>query len=318
MKDLELIDRFGPRPTDPTPAAMDAARGRLNAAMRQAGPGERRWHRRLPLMVAAAAGAVGLAIAPGLTGSDRSVALAAVDPLTFPLTPAAVPAGLSDPVFESDSNFVAARYGSVLNGLSVVTDVADQDFWDVPGSAATTTINGRQATLIGRTVYDGTSHSARGVSIIWQEDDQTWTAVTGSGHYADTSRVEAFAESLREDPQPVDLALSVAPEGWDVSRYKDDRILTLAAPGGGGRDELTVALAAQLSENLAEYGAQDVETLAVNGRHAHLGRQAAESGDPTWILEAQTASGQAFSLQAPASLDRDQVVQIAKGVTYTP
>ena len=318
MNDLDLLDRFGPMPKDLSATAMDAARARLDAAVAQAAPVERRPRRRLPLLAAAAAAAVGLAITPALIGSHESIALAAVDPLTFPLTPTALPEGLGDPVFERDSNFMAARYGAVLDGVSIMTEVEDDGFWSIPDNAPTAEIDGHRATVITRTVFNGTPHSAPAVTVIWHSDDSDWTAVTGSGSYADAARVEAIAESLRDRAQPVDLALSVAPRGWSVVAYKEDRILTLAAPGEAGRNDLTVALVKRLSVNLSEYGAHDVETLTINGEPAQIGRQAAEAGEPTWVLEARTSSGQPFSLQAPASLTRDQVIQIAQGVTYRP
>lgn len=321
MNDLDLLDRFGPQSTEPSAAVIAAARGRLDAAMTPASAAaaaEHRPHRRLPLLAAAAAAAVGLAITPALVASDHSIALAAVDPLTFPLTPAALPGSLGEPVFERDSEFMAARYGPALNGVSIVTDVEGEDFWSIPDTASTAEVNGHQATVFSRTVYDGTPDSAAAMTVVFQSDDNTWTAVTGSGSYADADRVEALAESLREEPQPVDLALSVAPKGWSVVAYKEDRILILAPPGEASRNELTVALVEQRSPNLAGYGAQNVETLTINEQPAHLGRQAAEAGEPTWILEAQTSSGQAFSLQAPAALTRDQVIQMAEGVTYQP
>ena len=318
MNDLELLDRFGPQPTDPSATVMDAARARLDVAMTTPIPPAAHRSRRLPLLVAAAVAAVGLAVTPALVGSDTSVALAAVDPLTFPLTPTSLPAGLGDPVFEHDANFITARYGPVLNGVSITTDVEGQDFWSIPDNASTAEINGHHATVLSRTVYDGTPDSAPAVSVIWQGDDNDWTAVTGSGTYADAARVAAIAESLREEPQPVDLALSVAPTGWSVVAYKDDRILTLAASGEAGETDLTVAPVERVGRDLAGYGANDVETLVMNGEAAQLGRQAAEAGDQSWVLEAQTASGQPFSLQAPAALTRDQVIQVAKGVIYTP
>lgn len=318
MNDLDLLDRFGPKPTDLSAAALGAARARLETAMTRSTRVEPRSRHRLPLLAATAAAVVGLAITPSLVGSDQSVALAGVDPLVFPLTPTALPAGLGDAVFERDSGVMAARYGSVLDGVSVVTDVEGEDFWSVPDDAPKVQVHGHPAAVISRIVHDGTPASAPAVTLVWQGDDHEWTGVTGSGRYADAGRVAAIAESLREEPQPVDLAVSVAPRGWSVTAYKEDRILTLAAPGGAGPNELTVALVDRPSANLSGYGAQDVETLTINGAAARLGRQAAEAGAPAWILEAQTSSGQAFSLQAPAALTRDQVIQVAEGVTYQP
>jgi hypothetical protein len=318
MNDRDLLDRFGPQPTDLSATALDAARARLDEAMTQPAPAKHQSRRRLPLLVAAAAAAVGMAVTPALVGSDSSIALAAVDPMTFPLTPTALPGDLGEPVFERDIDFVAARYGSTLDGVSIVTDVEDQDYWSIPDDAPTVHVNGHQATVVSRTVHNGTLASAPAVTLIWQSADDVWTAVTGSGSYADPGRVESLAESLRWQPQAVDLTLSVAPAGWSVVTYKEDRILTFAEPGEAGKKELTVALVERPSVNLSDYGAQAVDTVTINGEAAQLGRNSAEAGEPTWILEAQTSTGQAFSLQAPAGLTRDQIIRIAEGVTHRP
>ena len=177
MNDLDLLDRFGPMPKDLSATAMDAARARLDAAVAQAAPVERRPRRRLPLLAAAAAAAVGLAITPALIGSHESIALAAVDPLTFPLTPTALPEGLGDPVFERDSNFMAARYGAALDGVSIVTEVEDDGRWSIPDNAPTAEIDGHRATVITRTVFNGTPSSAPAVTVIWHSDNSDWTAV---------------------------------------------------------------------------------------------------------------------------------------------
>lgn len=317
MNDLDLLDRFGPKPTELSASAMTAARARLDGAMTDAVDIKSRPRRRLPVLAAAAAAVVGLTISPALIGSGGSIALAAVDPLVFPLTPTGLPSGLGDPVFERDSGFMAARYGSVLNGVSIVTDVEDEDHWTIPDAAATTEIDGHQASVVSRTVHNGTPASARAITVIWH-GDHDWTAVTGSGSYADAARVEAIAESLKDQPQRVDLTLSVAPEGWSVVAYKEDRILTLAAPGEDGANELTVSLVDRLDRDLSQYGAQDVETVMINGGPAQLGRQAGAAGDSDWILEARTPSRQPFTLQAPAALTHAQVIQIAQGVSYRP
>jgi hypothetical protein len=316
MNDLDLLDRFGPKPTQLSATAMAAARARLDAAMADAAGNGPRARRRLPILAAAAAAALGLAVAPALIGSGGSVALATVDPMTFPLTPAALPSGLGDPVFERDTGFMAARYGSVLNGVSITTDV-DDEIWSVPDNAPTTDIDGHRARVVRRTVHNGTPESAPAVTVIWRGDHE-WTAVTGSGSYADVGRVEAIAESLRDQPQQVDLTLKVAPQGWFVVAYKEDRILTLAAPDETGAKELTVSLVDQLDRNLSGYAARDVETVTINGAPAQVGRQSGDAGASAWTLEARTSSGQPFSLQAPSDLTRDQVIEVAEGVTYRP
>ena len=319
MTDLKTIDRLGPAPTPLSETALCAARARLDSAITQAPAStQRRPRRRLPLLAAAAAAAVGLAVAPARVGSDNSIALAAVDPMTFPWTPSAVPAGLGEPVFEKDSNFIAARYGDQLNGISITTDVADEDFWTIPASARSADVDGDEARIYERTAYNGSPESANAVTVVWKDDANDWTAVTGSGQYADGDRMVAFAEAMRDQPQRVDLGLSVAPAGWTVAAYKEDRILTLSESGEPDDNDLTVALIDHVGTNLSAYGAEDESAVTINGRPALLGRQASDAGDFRWILEANTASGQSFALQAPDGLTRDQVIAVAESVTYEP
>lgn len=319
MIDLETIDRLGPAPSPLSETSLSAARARLDSAITQArGSTQSRPRLRLPLLAAAAAAAVGLAVVPALVGSDSSIALAAADPMTFPWTPSAVPAGLGDPVFEKDSNFIAARYGDQLNGISITTDVAEEEFWTIPTGARTADLEGDEAKVYERAVDNGSPESANAVTVVWKDDANDWTAVTGSGRYADVDRMVAFAEALRDQPQRVDLSLSVAPAGWTMAAYKEDRILTLSESGEPDDNDLTVALTDHVGTNLSAYGAEDASAVTINGRPALLGRQASDAGDFRWILEATTASGQAFALQAPDGLTRDQVVAVAEGVTYEP
>jgi hypothetical protein len=319
MTDLESIDRLGPAPTPLSETALCAARARLDSAITQAHSStQRRPRRRLPLLAAAAAAAVGLAVAPALVGSDNSIALAAVDPMTFPWTPSAVPTGLGEPEFEKDSNFIAARYGDQLNGISITTDVAEEDSWTIPAGARSADVDGDEAKVYERTVYNGDPEGANAVMVVWKDDAHDWTAVTGSGQYADGDRMVAFAEAMRDQPQRVDLSLSVAPVGWTVAAYKADRILTLSESGEPDENDLTVALTDRVARSLSAYGAEDESAVTVNGRPALLGRQASDAGGFRWILEANTASGHSFALQAPDGLTRDQVIAVAEGVTYEP
>lgn len=319
MTDLKTIDRLGPAPSPLSETSLSAARARLDSAITQArGSMQSRPRRRLPRLAAAAAAAVGLAVVPALVGSDNSIALAAVDPMTFPWTPSAVPAGLGQPVFEKDSNFIAARYGDQLNGISITTDVAEEDFWTIPAGARSADVDGDEAKVYERTVGNGSPESANAVTVVWKDDANDWTTVTGSGQYADVDRMVTFAEALRDQPQRVDLSLSVAPAGWTMAAYKEDRILTLSESGEPDDNDLTVALTDHVGTNLSAYGAEDESSVTINGRPALLGRQASDAGDFRWILEATTASGQAFAMQAPDGLTRDQVIAVAEGVTYEP
>jgi hypothetical protein len=319
MTDLTTVDRLGPAPTPLSETALSVARARLDSAIEQAPSStQRRPRRRLSLLAAAAAVAVGLAVTPALVGSDDSIALAAVDPMSFPWTPSAVPADLDEPVFEKDSNFVAARYGDRANGISITTDVEEEDFWTIPSGALSADVHGDEAKVYERTVDSGRPEGAHAVTVVWKDDAHDWTAVTGSGQYADGDRMVAFAEAMRDEPQPVDLSLGVAPAGWTVAAYKEDRILTLSESGEPDENDLAVSLTDRVRRSLSAYAAEDESAVTIHGRPALLGRQASDAGDFRWILEANTASGQSFALQAPDSLTRDQVIAVAESVTYEP
>ena len=138
--------------------------------------------------------------------------------------------------------------------------------------------------------------------------------MTGKGTYAEAGRVEAFAESLLERPQPVDLSLSVAPEGWSLTAYKEDRILMLSPDGGPTENDLTVSLVDNPPEDFATaYGVDQVTTARVHDSDALVGKN-----DEGWILLAEVSTGQAYSVSAPETFTREQVVAVANGVTYAP
>lgn len=309
MNDLDLLDRFGPSADEPTDATLAAARARLDAAMASPAPAVRR-PRRLPLLVAAsvvAAGAVGVAVAPAFMGSDDSIALAAVDPLAFPWTPATLPAGLRDPVFDKDRGHFGVSYGTPDSGLSIFTRIEGD--WDVPSSARGTEVNGEAAR-----VFERERNGVPTVTVAWTDDDEGLTWVTGRGPYASAEQVVAFAQALQEKPLPVDLSLTVAPDGWTPQLYKADRILTLV---GADNAELTVSLLDHLSPDFSNYaGPRDVHSTVVDGRPATAAKIPDDRGSSMWVLETTAADGQAFQLQAPEVLTEEQVIEIAAGVRH--
>ncbi len=107
-------------------------------------------------------------------------------------------------------------------------------------------------------------------------------------------------------------AQRLAPKGWTATHYKADRTVTYRADGDADGPELTVSLLDAASTDLRrDYDARDVAAVRVHGRSAALGRFAGG-----WVVEARTPAGQAYSVLAPATFTREQVVQVANGVTY--
>lgn len=326
MNELELLDKHGPAPTRLGSTTLLRARAALTdeiAAETVSGetshPAEvRPLHRqrtwwRVGLVAAAAAGLATVVPALFGIGATTAVALAPADPLTFPLTPDRLPAGLGEPVFDREPGLAMAVYrGWAEDRIRVV--VSDEERRTVPDDARPVVVGGHDA--VG---YGGRELGEATTTLVWQEDDEDWVAVTGSGTYADTELLATFAGSLRERPQPVDLALGLAPRGWEVTSYKADHTVTLT-PGGRVEDgeALTVTRLTELSEDLADdYGAYDASTALVHGQPAALGHRSSDrSGvDDIWVLEARTRDGHPFSLQAPGVLTRTQVLKVAEGVT---
>ncbi len=308
--EIELLRSLGPAATRLDPAAREQARTALLAGIaeergarplqpsRPLRPGRRGTGRRVLAAgsLAAAVAAIAL-LAPSLLGRGET-ALARIDPLTFPVTPTSLPADLGDPVFELDPGFALARYG---NGGATLTVIApdSMEHWTVPADAGHVALGARDALAF--------STAAHTFTLAWEEADGQVLGVTGRGPYADPSTVEEVARSLVERAQRVPLSLTLAPRGWQVSAYHSNR--TVEYSGDGRR--LTVSLLPRLSSDLDDYGVTDVSKVQVNGEDALLGRQSDD-----WVLEGRTSDGQAFSLLAPSSLTREQVVDVASGVRH--
>jgi hypothetical protein len=313
MNDLDVLRTHGPAPTRLTADVLERARTTLREEMDPHsdasvpavnGVSPRRSTRRrvfaLGLLAASVAGVA--VLTPPLLGTSGSgaIALAPVSPLTFPVTPARVPRGLGEPVFDRDIGFTMAQYrGTGANRISILVPESP-DYWDIPADARHLDIHGQDARM-----FTGPDSA---VVVTWTEPNGEVVGVSGRGHYADPNQVEAFAESITDRAQPVDLVLTVAPEGWTPSAYKEDRIVRFSGADG---ESLTVAILDRMSQGLTGYGAADVTAIEVSGQAGLLGR----TGDG-WILEGRTADGTPFSLQAPASFTKEQVVAVANGVRH--
>lgn len=330
MNDLELLEAHGPAAAplhddvlrrarmallDEVEQGTDSRTSTTNGATNPRPVAVIRRRFAVGLVAASAAGA--LLVGPSLLGLNNTaaIALAPSKPLSFPLTPATVPPGLGEPIFEMEPHFVSARYGARSpDGLTVTTNVESDDFWTIPEDTQTVDISGHDATLFTGVAFDGTTTSTPTVSVVWQNDEGEWTRVTGRGTYAEADQVESFAESLSERPQPVDLSLSVAPKGWSLTAYKEDRILMLSPDDGPIENDLTVSLVDNPPVDFENaYGVDQVTTTRVHDSDALVGKN-----DQGWILLAEVSDGQAYSVSAPETFTREQVVAVANGVTYTP
>lgn len=317
MNDLEILDHFGPTSAEPSDAALAAARTRLSAAI-ETSPAVRR-PRRLPLLVAAAAAAaVGIGVVPALVGSDDSIALAAVDPLTFPVTPTWLPEGVGDPVFHYEAgNQQLAEYG---DGDDLVRlDVLHDNPARVPSDADPVDVNGQAGVGFAGRQHIGSPETVAAYTVVWEEGDGDKLRVTGLGRYADRATVERVADSVTEHSQPVDLFLSVAPSGWQPYGYLSDHHILYRDPDGkqGDGTDLAMTVVDRVDPDLGNTGARDVHEITVDGRGGVLGRTV-DMNDETilWILQTTAPDGTAFALQAPGRFTEDQAIEVAAGVRH--
>ena len=114
----------------------------------------------------------------------------------------------------------------------------------------------------------------------------------------------------------------LAPAGWSVQAYKDDRILTLV-DNAYEQQSLNVYLPEQAlsadqvrGELMGPVG--PMIPVIVNERPAQLVQVDTGPIDAGWFLQAQFADGRTFVVQAPAAFTQEEVLAFAAEVTYTP
>jgi hypothetical protein len=286
----------------------------------------RRARRALPAVVAAAAVVVGVTVARGgeAPSTPAPVQLVGQQSQTFPLSFAHVPTGLSGPSLSLDPSFHRVGPGRAHAGWTDPRDpatgvgisVGDEEPDDNGDEVADVPVNGQDATVY-RTEVTGAGPS---YSVVWKRAEDQWVTVGGEGRFASEEAVVGLARQVVDRPTPVPLQLSLAPRGWVVVAYKDDRVLTLADPAGPPATEATArtlnvslpeppTAPADLSQQVTG-GRVPAEQLTVHGRPAYL----LPGGDHTWFLQAQLADGTVFVLQTPGDFTRQQVIEVAGGV----
>ena len=263
--------------------------------------------------------------APALETPPAGITLVAAEEATFPLSLDPVPAGLTATFSQRGGT---AYYPGPLtftadwssDGGRVLIDLFPDDprqlpemGWSEQGApAGTTTVAGRPAEV----------RAAEGLTtLLWERADGRWTWVLGEGSYADAAALTAVAESIVDRPQPVGLQFGLAPAGWSVGGYEESRSLDLVSDTDPTQTPLRVSLQGTVA-TIDDFFADRVltgpaEDVTVQGLPARLGLTAPEAGD-SWLLVGRLPAGPLFLMLAPPVLTRDQVLQIAEQITYTP
>ncbi|MFW3171543.1 hypothetical protein [Geodermatophilus sp. CPCC 206100] len=336
-----------PLPT-PVPAGVLAAQQLVaDAHRRRTGPvppGRRRPGRRTAVRMSAAVLAVAAAWtaavvvagpeaagpAPGGATRGDEVTLVGFDMPAFPLTLPTAPPGTSGPVFGGSGNGGASMaYTNAADPLEFVTVHVGAEPPPPGGSVGfpdavveDVRINGSPAVV----VTTPEAEDVGGAGLDWQRAPGQWVTITAQGRYAERDLVTALAGALVDRPQAMPVQLHLAPAGYSLDFFKDDgrtvRLSDDADPTRGLVVRLPfpgeTAPGGQVPDG-AGGTAEPVEEVTVQGQRAELVRTDDGGGGPHgWVLRARLPDGTAFLVEAPGSLTREQVVEIADQVTYTP
>lgn len=162
--------------------------------------------------------------------------------------------------------------------------------------------------------------SARDQSTVsWQMQSGTRVSLIGRGRFADDQAVLTQAANVTEKALPLDMRLAFAPEGWDLIAYKilqpAGAVLAMSDGAETGADarRITVALYGRPYEPIVPSRMEDqgpVTSVTVGDRKGEL-----MEGTRGWFLQVPHGEGQYVTLQAPKDLTREQVVQMAAGVS---
>ena len=301
--------------TDPVDEVV--RRGRRIRRARQA-------RRVAPALVAAAAVVVGVTVVGGNQPVPAGpVELVAFSTPAFPLSFDRLPDGLTGPALSLDPSFERVGPGTAHAGWSDPADpatgigisVADDEPENMGDELGEARIGEEKGT-----VYEQTAGAEPFVTVVWERADDQWVTVGGVGRYASEQAVVELARQVVDRPIAVPLQLTLAPRGWVLVAYKDDRVVTVADPAGPPATEAASRTInaylpqppsdpADLSQEVTGGRVPAVE-LTVHGRPAYL-LPTSEGG---WFLQATMADGTVFVLQTPGDLTREQVVAVAEGV----
>ncbi len=341
MNELSVLREAGPEAPALTPAARSAARAALLEEIATARHGRRRV--RAPrrrtvlrlgagLVTVAAAWAAAVVVAGPDAAPPRPGSVALVDFTlpAFPLTLPQAPPGTTGPTFGGTGSGGGSMHylgtGDPVDSLHVSV------FPDAPADRAIGSpdpvledevgVDGRPAHLA---VVGAEGSDVRIAYLDYERAPGQFVSVLGQGRFADGDVLVGTAEALVDTPQTVPLQLRLAPAGFALDFFKGSgRIVRLKDETDPERMRgLTVhvpfpdeVLPPDQAPVVVEGAAGAAEQVTVHGRVAWLvpTHHGAERG---WYLQAQFPDGTVFVVQAPETLTRDQVLEIAGQVTYT-
>lgn len=334
MNEFTIIREHGPEPTPLSDDVLAKARAELLTEIHATTPTATyrpvRLRRRAVIITtaAAAAAAVTGVIVTGGTAAPPAPPSAGTPPelveFHMPALPPElkpIPDGVTEPDFTAEPGWLAAVYsdadnepGDETSGIYVIASTSQPSSNGVEHRA--TTYAGKPAVIEEVNQNEPAFHE---VSLGWERSPGQWIKLTGIGHFADEQIVRSLADTLVDTDKRLSLDISAAPAGWELYAFKE------AGPDGGGavtslRDpqhpERTMHVSTMLRlvpnyGQAVEGGPRKTVAISVNGREGDL---VLIPGD-RWMLQAPLPDGRAFQLQVPADFTKQQVIELAKGVS---
>lgn len=229
----------------------------------------------------------------GTTQPDgKRLQLAAVDLPTVPVSLSQTPAGLHLST-DLDGGRLRLLYVGTL-GAEVVLTTSDA----APDPSAVTPSSSE---------------------LTWRYSEELWVTLTGFDHYNDPTTLRRLKPKVISQPVSLAMQLTEAPEGWQVTAYKDTLprggVATFSDPSAPDAGTLTIDLQTSAFEPVAPESLNDpgpAQNVTVQGHSASLIK-----GHRTWYLRAPLDSDTTLTLQAPTQLTQEQVLQIAEGISRT-
>jgi hypothetical protein len=348
MNEFTTIREHGPQPTPLADDVLAKARADLLAEINAETPAETeatapapaqsaagrpvRLRRRAVIVAAAVAAAAAVAGVVATSGTGTPTPPSATDEApapapvlvefhmpTLPPELRPIPDGVTKPGFTAEPGWLAAVYkdadprpGKEMSAIYVIVSTSRRG--DAPRD--NTTYAGKPALL---TKVDQKDPKFREVSLGWERSPGQWITLTGIGDFAAERTVRSLADTLVDTDKRLSLDISVAPAGWELYAFKgpgpdgDGAVTSLRDPRNPDRT-IHVSTMLGLVPNygrVLQDGPHESIPVSINGRHGDLvlipGYQ--------WMLQAPLPDGRAFQLQVPADFTRQQVIELAEGVS---
>ncbi|GAA4568169.1 hypothetical protein GCM10023176_22040 [Micromonospora coerulea] len=171
-------------------------------------------------------------------------------------------------------------------------------------------VDGRPGRI--HSVPDG-SGGVGSVQLTWERRPGEWVTIVGNGRHASVEAVLQLARQVVDQPQRLAFKVTVGlvPDGWELGGFKDGGSLISYRDPANSDLDLHVRWTPEpdTSPDSDIEGFQTGHAVTVNKRPARL-----VQAKQFWRLTATLADGSGFTLMAPRSFTRDQVIAVANSV----